>query len=332
MTSTAQRVELHLEAFGLHLVEDLHVLGGRDHEVVEDAGDDRAAALLRQDQHLDHPIAGGVGELGLHHLERRDRAEHPRAASGSELKAARRGGGPVSASVTSACPTRTAGGQRRADVAQSVGPRGLQLPHAARGVDGRSRPGAASPPPPRARVRPARCRSRSRSPRTRRGRPRATRTRTGSATPRPRPGPATSRADAPTGRLPGVQVRHSTGRPTRCPASRTQNAPTASAATSVTTPSPAAPMHVVHAGIAHAVETCRQRRRQRAGPPERGTRVLAHEERLDGEVVAQCRHHRGDLDDAPADAFGVAVRSRRRGRGARRRRATPRTPCARCAR
>src|SRR5258708_25114142 len=71
-------VDPHLEALGLELVEQLEIARGRVDEIVENVPDDRPAALLSEDQDLEHAIARRIGQILLHQLQRRTSSQHAR--------------------------------------------------------------------------------------------------------------------------------------------------------------------------------------------------------------------------------------------------------------
>ena len=54
-------------------------------------------------------------------------------------------------------------------------------------------------------------------------------------------------------------------------------------------------------------KTSGRARRKGTGPAQRPADRVAHEQRLDGEVVTQRRNHRGDLHHLAAERVGVAA-------------------------
>ncbi len=203
-------------------------------------------------------------------------------------------------------PERTTGRERRGDVAQAVGPCRLQLaqPRDASTAEVGAREHRRRAP--RAPGRPARCRSRSRWRRTRRRRPRAIRARTEPARRAPRPGratgepssrrcpPASNSAARPAGRRGVPRAARRTRRP-RGRRAGSRRAP-----------------HAPRAPRALPASLTRSRRVASDGgsaPVHRSgaRRCVSHEQRLDGEVVAQRGDHGGDLDHTPPNAVGVTA-------------------------
>jgi hypothetical protein len=115
------RVDLHLEPFGLDLVEHLQVFGRYDDEVIEDLLDDLPATLVREHEDLEHAVARGVGELLLDDFQRARGSQHPREVrEARERDLERRGSGARQAPQT--LGERTAGRDRCHEIAQPVGP------------------------------------------------------------------------------------------------------------------------------------------------------------------------------------------------------------------
>ena len=101
---------------------------------------DRAAALLREDQHLEHAIARRVGEILLHELERRARCRARVRAAGNRANATRSARRAGRGEVGHGLRERAPGRDRRHEIAQPVGPRRLHLAHARAAAGGRSTP------------------------------------------------------------------------------------------------------------------------------------------------------------------------------------------------
>ena len=249
-----------------------------------------------------HAVARRVGELALHDLER-GTVPSIRAWSGNRANASRSGGGPGVGQCHEGLRERATGRDRGDEVAQSVGPRGLQLAEPRGAPAAEVRPREQRRPRPPGRARPARCRSRRRSRRTRPPRPPASRRRTGAGS-AGRPACASqscadrrrrrgTRPAAEGHRLaddePGERAR-------RTPRSRARRA-------SVMRPAPRRqdvvqrPAHPAR-GRAGSPATPGARPSIAAGSPI----DVADEERLDGEVVAERGDDGGDLHHLTADA------------------------------
>ena len=138
------RVDAHLETVGLDLLGDLEVLRDRGDEIGEHEPHDRATGLVGEQQHLEHTVGDGIGELFLRRLERGAEPGHPRPARDARERLAQRFG-TVLAEALHGLQERTARGDRRQHVAQGVGPRGLHLAQACGLGAARSRrPGSAA--------------------------------------------------------------------------------------------------------------------------------------------------------------------------------------------
>ena len=282
------RVDAHLEPFGLERVQQLEVAGRGVDEIFEDVADDRTAALVREEQHLEHPIAGRIRELLLDQLQRGTRAEHARQLGKAGERLAQRNR-PGRRERVHRLRQRPAGGDRRDDVAEPVGPRGLHLAH----------------PQPAAAGEVAARKQRDRDRRNQRDEDRAgqrdedqereqsgrgaSRARTGSASARRRPAGATTGCARAAARTPargscniGQRSHERAGDERAERADRRTPRGRSSRHPSVLEQAPE-----TGAFGQDPVDALLERRRQHAGPFERPPEPVAHEERLVRLAVAR---------------------------------------------
>ena len=257
-----------------------------------------------------HAVARRVGELFLHHFERGARCRASAREIGKRANATRSGAGPGARQLTSACAQRTTGGDRRDEVAQAVGPRRLHLAQPQWRDAGRSTRAGATPTATAGRVRRAAVPV-DEPPRDERDHRRAAIDAAQNCSGRERTPACVSHSCCAAHRPDAARRQRATrGVMTgECAGGEIAEDPdTASAARSVIAATPAATIARACAPPWHA----RRAARRGATAGRRSTPVarpiaIAHEQRLDREVVAQRRDDRGDLHDLASERPGVAA-------------------------
>jgi hypothetical protein len=122
------RVDPHLQTFGFESIQQLEVAGRAIDEIFENVPHDRTAALVRKQEHLEHAVAGRVRELFLHQLQRGPGTEHARQFGKARKRLAQRGR-TRDRERDHGLRQRTPCRDRRDDITEPVGPRGLDLAH-----------------------------------------------------------------------------------------------------------------------------------------------------------------------------------------------------------